>query len=158
MSHDGWRKFLPFYSELYKTGQVAYLEENVMAYYRTAPALACSSGGTTGNDKDHYQVEVAPQKLMEDAVFFAALLDSDEGVNVTVSIGDTQQAGEFTGVPAGGRGTPGVYTGSVPFGENEGDVVVSVLRAEKLIALATYGKQLLTTCEGKVQNWNAVAI
>jgi hypothetical protein len=158
MSHDGWRKFLPYYAELYKTGKVAYLEEGVMAYYRTAPALACPSGGTTGNDAGHEQVEMAPEKLMEDAVFFAALLNSDQGVNLTVSIGGTGQAGTFTGVPPGGSGAPGVYTGSVPFGGYQGDVVVTVERSGQLIAMAEFGKQLSTKCDANIQNWNAVAV
>ena len=158
-SHDGWRKFLPFYIELYKTGKVpAQIEEGVMAYYRPAPALACPSGGTSGNDADHGQVEVPPEQLMEDSVFYAALLSSDKGVTVTVSIGGKEQTGAFNGPPAAGAGTPGVYRGSVPFGGNTGPVVVTVSRDGKAIGTAEGGKDISATCENNVQNWNAVAV
>ena len=159
MSHDGWRKFLPFEIEVYKTGKVPdKVEEGVMAYYRPAPALACPSGGTSGNDEGHGQVEVPPEQLVEDNVFYAALLNSDKGVTVTVSIGGKEQTGGLSGAPAAGAGTPGVYTGSVPFGGNMGDVVVTVSRDGQKIATSEGGKGISTQCENNVQNWNAVAV
>lgn len=159
ISHDGWRKFLPFYVQLYKTGQVpADIKEGVAAYYRTAPALACPSGGTSGNDEGHGEVEVPPEQLMGDNVFYSALLKSDEGVTVTVSIGGKEQTGVFNRVPAAGAGTPGVYMGSVPFGGNTGDVVVTVSRGGQEVGKAEGGKGISTQCENNVQNWNAVAV
>ncbi|KAK4153536.1 glycoside hydrolase [Chaetomidium leptoderma] len=159
VTHDGWRKFLPFYIEVYKTGKVpAEVEEGVAAYYRTAPALACPAGGTKGNNVDFGQTEVAPEGLVEDSVFYAALLKSDEGVTVTVSIGGKQQTGAFTRAPAAGAGTLGVYMGSVPLGENTGDVVVTVSRDGQTVATAEGGKGISTECENNVQNWNAVAV
>ncbi|KAL2136165.1 hypothetical protein VTI74DRAFT_5218 [Chaetomium olivicolor] len=129
MSHDGWRKLLPFYIEMYRTGEVPMgFQEAIAAYYRTAPALACPAGGTTGNINAFGETEVPPEHLVEDSVFYAALLNSDQGVTVTVSIGGKHQVGGFNRVPAAGAGTPGVYMGSVPFGGNTGDVVVTVSR------------------------------
>lgn len=140
MTHDGWRKLLPFYVEVYKTGKVREVEEElVLAYYRPAPALACPSGGTTGNNKDFGEVEVPPEELVEDLVFFAALLNTDEGVTVTVEIGGKEMRGEFNRVPAAGKGTPGVYMGSVPFGGNTGKVVVRVVRGRETVATAEGG-------------------
>ncbi|KAK4174204.1 glycoside hydrolase [Triangularia setosa] len=159
MSHDGWRKFLPFYIEQYKTGTApAEFEEKVAAYYRTAPALACPDGGTTGNNEDFGEVEEPPQNLMDDSVFYGALLTSDKGVTVTVKIGENEQTGTFTTVPANGAGTPGVYRGSVPFGGNNGDVVVTISRDGQVVATAEGGKPLGATCEFDIQNWNAVAV
>ncbi|KAK4170478.1 glycoside hydrolase [Cladorrhinum sp. PSN259] len=162
MSHDGWRKFLPFYVQQYKNGgQVpAEVTEGVMAYYRTAPALACPSGGTTGNrNKDFGETEVGPETLVEDAIFFNALLSSDEGVEVQVSIGgQTLQGASFTGFPAAGKGTPGIYRGSVPMGSNTGDVVVTVSRGGQVVATAEGGKPIAASCESNIQNWNAVAV
>ncbi|KAK4197167.1 glycoside hydrolase [Triangularia verruculosa] len=159
MSHDGWRKFLPFYIEQYKTGAApAKFEEGVAAYYRTAPALACENGGTTGNNEDFGEVEEAPEGFNEDAVFYAALLTSDEGATVTVRIGETELTGAFTTVPASGAGTAGIYQGSVPFGGNSGDIVVSVSRDGQVVATAEGGKPLGATCEFDIQNWNAVAV
>ncbi|KAK4222740.1 glycoside hydrolase [Podospora fimiseda] len=159
-THDGWRKLLPFQIELYKTGQVpAEINESVMAYYRSAPALACPSGGTTGNrNKDFGETEVAPETLVEDAVFFNALLTSDEGVTVEVSIGGEAQTTSFTGFPEAGQGTPGIYTGSVPFGDKTGEVKVTITRSDQVIGTAEGGKPISTECENDIQNWNAVAI
>jgi hypothetical protein len=159
MSHDGWRKFLPFYIDMYKTGQVpADFAEGVVATYRIAPALACPSGGTTGNDAGHGQTVVPPETLVEDAVFYSVLLKSDQGVTVTVSIGGKEQTGPLSGAPPAGAGTPGVYTGSVPFGGNTGDVVVKVVRGGQEVATAQGSKAISTQCENNVQNWNAVAV
>ncbi|KAL2170640.1 hypothetical protein VTG60DRAFT_4565 [Thermothelomyces hinnuleus] len=160
MTHDGWRRFLPFYIDVYKTGKVPDRvgEEGVMAYYRTAPALACPAGGTTGNNKAQGQAELPPEELVEDSVFYAALLDSDDGVAVEVSIGGKKLPGRFDTVPAAGAGTPGVYTGSVPFGDSTGEVVVTVSRDGKTIATAEGGKDISNECENNVQNWNAVAV
>ncbi|KAK3985676.1 glycoside hydrolase [Cladorrhinum sp. PSN332] len=161
MSHDGWRKFLPFYAEQYKTGQAPaeVAAEAVMAYYRGAPALACPSGGTTGNrNKDFGETEVAPETLVEDAVYINALLNSDEGVAVSVSIGGQAQETSFTGFPEAGKGTPGIYRGSVPFGSNTGDVVVTISRGGQVVATAEGGKPISTECENNIQNWNAVAV
>jgi hypothetical protein len=163
MPHDGWRRFLGFYIGVYTTGRVPQRigrgEEGVVVYYRTAPALACWSGGTTGNVASHGgQVEMPPQDVLEDEVFFSVLLDSDEGVWVVVEIGGRAMKGRFNRAPAAGRGTPGVYTGSVPFGGNTGDVVVTVWRHGRVIAAARGAKGISTRCENNVQNWNAVVV
>jgi hypothetical protein len=160
MPHDAWRKFLPFYIDVYKNdGRVPTNvgQEGVVAYYRIAPARACPSGGTTGNNPNHGQTVLPPEEVLSDNVFFAALLNTNRGVEVTVSIGGLEQkASGFTLVPAAGAGTPGVYTGSVPFGDRTGDVVVTVKRDGNTIATARGSRPILRTCENNVQNWNAV--
>ncbi|KAL2160953.1 hypothetical protein VTH06DRAFT_8665 [Thermothelomyces fergusii] len=160
MTHDGWRRFLPFYIDVYKTGRVPDRvgEEAVMAYYRTAPALACPAGGTTGNSRAHGQAELPPEQLVADRVFYAALLDSDDGVAVEVSVGGKTLPGRFDAAPAAGAGTPGVYTGSVPFGRHTGEVTVTVSRHGRTIATAGGGRAISDRCENNVQNWNAVAV
>ncbi|KAK3386848.1 glycoside hydrolase [Podospora didyma] len=160
MPHKGWLKFLPFYIAQYKAGGVAPLvtEEKVAAYYRPHPATACPSGGTTGNNRNFGQIEVPPEQLVEDNVFFAALLVSDADVTVTVSVGGNTQIATFTKFPTSGVGTAGVYQGAVPFGTKTGDVVVTVTRAGMLIAKASGGPGISATCVGIVQNWNVVAL
>ncbi|KAK4127002.1 glycoside hydrolase family 71 protein [Parathielavia appendiculata] len=159
MTHDGWRKFLPFYIEAYKTGRIPNaVEESVVATYRTSPALACPGGGTKGNNGDFGQNEVAPEELMDDNVYYSALLNSDRGVTVTVSIGGKEQTGILSKVSAAGPGSRGVYMGAVPFGGNTGDVVVAVLRDGKRVATAEGGKGISAKCENNVQNWNAVVV
>lgn len=162
MAHDGWRVLLPYYVGVYKRGgrvPKRVGREVVVGYWRTAPKGACWGGGTTGNDEGgHGQVEMLPGEVVEDGVFFAVLLDSDQGVEVVVEIGGKGVKGRFNRVPAAGRGTPGVYTGSVPFGGRTGDVVVRVWRDGKVIATAMGGKKISTVCENNVQNWNAVVV
>ncbi|KAK3366756.1 glycoside hydrolase family 71 protein [Lasiosphaeria ovina] len=169
--HTGWQKFLPFYIAQYKAGgkAPAITKEDAYVSYRKTKATACPSGGTTGNNKDFGQTEVPPETLVEDSVFFAALLKSDEGVTVEVTFGGAADAAApagvngtaataaFTQAPAGGKGTPGVYLGAVPFGANTGAVTLTVKRAGAEIAKVT-GPAITTTCEGGVQNWNAVAV
>jgi hypothetical protein len=46
--------------------------------------------------------------------------------------------------------------GSVPFGGNTGDVVVTVWRHGRVISMARGGRGISTKCENNVQNWNAV--
>ncbi|KAK0716804.1 glycoside hydrolase family 71 protein [Lasiosphaeria miniovina] len=173
--HTGWQKFLPFYIAQYKAGgkAPAITKEDAYMTYRKTKATACPSGGTTGNNKafgNPPQVEVPPETLVEDSVFFAALLNSDEGVTVEVTFGGatgaaapgggangTAATAAFTQAPAGGKGTPGVYLGAIPIGANTGAVTLTVKRAGAEIAKVT-GPAITTTCEGGVQNWNAVAI
>ena len=78
---------MPHYIDMYKTGGVSHLREGVMAYYRTAPARACPPGNTMGNGTNHGQAKVTPTTLMNDSVFYAALLELDTTVSLTVSIG-----------------------------------------------------------------------
>lgn len=49
--HDGWRKFLPYMIDLYKSGSTTITKESVVAWYRKSSAVlsVCSNGGTTGN-------------------------------------------------------------------------------------------------------------
>lgn len=49
--HDGWRKFLPFLSDMYKQKTATITRETVVAWYRRTPAAlsTCNTGGTTGN-------------------------------------------------------------------------------------------------------------
>jgi len=159
VTHDGWRKFLPYYIEVYKTGKAPQqVDENVYAYYRTTPAYACPNGGTSGGSAAHGESVMPPEHLVDDNVFFSTLLNTDRGVTITVRIGDNEQTGVFTEFPAAGRGTPGVYMGSVPFAGRTGDVVVAMLRGSKVISRIGGGKPIANICENGTQNWNAVAI
>ena len=154
MPHEGWLKLLPFYIERYKTGAAAVKEEALVAYYRPNPAAACESGGTTGNNRAFGQVELAPHQLVEDRVFFTALLET--AAEVSVSIGGEEQKGTFTRTPADGGA--GVYEGSVEFRGNSGEVVVTLLRDGKVVATAEGGPWITTNCKGGIENWNAAVI
>jgi hypothetical protein len=49
--HNGWRKFLPFVIDMYKSGTSRITTESVVTWYRKSSAVnpACSNGGATGN-------------------------------------------------------------------------------------------------------------
>jgi len=102
MPHDGWRKFLPYSIDLYKSGVATFHEETIVFWYRPSPAAACNSGGTSGNTAEQLQVEFAPAEVMQDKLFFTAQLASL--ATVTVSIGGVSQSAEWSDIqPA----TPG---------------------------------------------------
>ncbi|KAK3366374.1 glycoside hydrolase family 71 protein [Podospora didyma] len=158
--HQGWLKFLPFYIAQYKAGgkAPAVTKELAALYYRTAPALACPNGGTTGNNPQFGQTAVPPEAMVQDSISFAALLTSDADVKVIVTIGGTQIPASFSKPPAAGAGTTGVYRGAVPMGTNTGAVSLTVTRGGTTVAEAKGGPELSTKCQNNVQNWNVVAV
>lgn len=92
MPHDGWRLNLPFLIDLYTEGTATVTEENVVTWYRLSPGTACDSG-TTGNTANQLQMEFAPSQIVQDRVFYSALLV--EPATVTVSIGGVVQEGSW---------------------------------------------------------------
>lgn len=69
MPHDGWRAFLPYVIDTYKTGAApAITEEQIVSWYRPNPNTACATGGTTGNTANQSQREVPPSTLDLDTV------------------------------------------------------------------------------------------
>ncbi|KAL1840811.1 hypothetical protein VTJ49DRAFT_7710 [Mycothermus thermophilus] len=160
MPHDAWRKFLPFYISVYKNAGQAPAQvpnEDVVMYYRTTAAKACRSGGTVANKAGHGQTEMPPEEVVEDSVFWAALLNHDAGLSVKVSIGGQETwAKSMSLVPPAGPGKPGVYAGSVPFEGRTGEVVVTVMRGGETIATAKGSREIVDGCDIGVQNWNAV--
>ncbi|KAL4947908.1 glycosyl hydrolase family 71-domain-containing protein [Aspergillus filifer] len=149
MPHDGWRKFLPWVVDYYKNGISTITQEGLVGWYRTSPGRACGTGDTTGNTASQLQIEFQPYELMEDKVFFTALLASD--ATVTVSIGGASQTGSWTWKPDGGIG---LYHGSVPF-NGDGDVVITLSRGGSTIAQISGGPVISGSCNGQLTNWNA---
>ncbi len=149
MPHDGWRQFLPFFISQYKNGAASVSSEGLVSWYRLQPATACSTGGTTGNSGPNGQQTVAPYTIVQDSVFYSALLTS--AATVTVSIGGDAQPGTWTSTPADGSG---IYHGSVPFNGRTGEVVITVQRGAAVVAQLT-GEAISTTCTQNIENWNA---
>jgi hypothetical protein len=102
MPHDGWRKFLPFVIDVYKTGSATITQEGLVGWYRTSPGSVCGTGDTTGNTASQLQIEFAPTAVAQDRVFFSALLGSS--ATVTVSIGGASQTATWSHTPDGGVG------------------------------------------------------
>lgn len=92
MPHDGWRVSLPFLIDLYTEGTAKVTEENIVTWYRLSPGTSCGSG-TTGNTATQLQVEFAPSQIVQDRVFYSALLA--EPADVIVSIGGIAQEGSW---------------------------------------------------------------
>jgi hypothetical protein len=149
MPHDGWRLFLPFLIDTYKNGIATITEEGLVGWYRLSPAAACATGGTSGNTASQLQLEFPPASIVEDAIFFSALLGS--AATVTVSIGGTTLAGAWTRTPQSGIG---VYHGSVSFTGHSGAVVITLSRGGKTIASFT-GPAISSSCPNGITNWNA---
>ncbi|KAF9872878.1 hypothetical protein CkaCkLH20_09741 [Colletotrichum karsti] len=148
LPHDGWRMTLPFWIDYYKNGKATVTKEGVMGWFRTTPAKACGDGDTSGNTASQLQLEFSPAEVMQDRIFFSAVLGSS--ADVTVSVGGTSQAGTWTSVPDGGIG---VYHGSVPF-QGSGSVVITLQRGGGTIATITGGSITGTCAEGGLTNWN----
>ncbi|KAF5857071.1 hypothetical protein ETB97_006283 [Aspergillus alliaceus] len=149
MPHDGWRLFLPFLIDTYKYGKATIDKEGLTVWHRPQPASACSSGGTSGNTASQLQIEFHPIEIVQDHIFFSALLSAP--ATITVSIGGVSQQASWTWQPDGGVG---IYHGSVPFGSSLGDVVVTLSRSGKQIAQVR-GSSISTNCIKGLTNWNA---
>lgn len=149
MPHDGWRKFLPFVVDLYKTGTATVSREGITTWYRKSPAAACSTGGTSGNTASQLQLELPPTDVVQDRIFFTALLSSPAIVTVSIAGVPESPAWEYT--PDGGIG---LYHGSMPIGTRTGQVIVTLSRGGKAIA-EVIGAPISNTCQNNIQNWNA---
>ncbi|KAF9874560.1 glycosyl hydrolase family 71 [Colletotrichum karsti] len=147
--HDGWRHFLPYLIDTYKGAIAADIkQEGLMAWYRGSPALACADGGTVGNSESQSQRTFAVSHVVQDKIFFSALLTSWADVTVTVN-GKTQKA-NWTSTPDDYKG---VFHGSVPF-VGGGDVEIIMYKYSTEIA-RIQGKKILTDCVNGLTNWNA---
>lgn len=104
MTHDGWRLFLPYLIDTYKTGIGSITEEGLVSWYRLNPSnsTGCSSNGTTGNTATQLQIEMDPGQVVEDKIFYSALLTAP--ADVTVSIGGISQPAKWTNGPTGNIG------------------------------------------------------
>lgn len=151
MPHDGWRQFLPYVIDMYKFGTATITQEGLNAWYRLTPKSAgCQNGGTTGNTASQLQIEFNPADIVEDKIFYTALLASSQ--SVTVTVGGVDLGATWTSTPDGGVG---LYHGSVAYGGATGQVVVSVGSS-----LVMRGESITTSCnraadQNGVMNWNA---
>lgn len=86
MAHDAWRKTLPFVIDTYKNGVATVKQEVVTAWYRLTSKdnSACNDGYTTGNTASQLQIEFYPTDVVQDKIFYSALLAEAGTVTVTV--------------------------------------------------------------------------
>ncbi|KAJ5767255.1 uncharacterized protein N7511_004871 [Penicillium nucicola] len=151
MPHDGWRAFLPWLIDTYKNNVSNIEQEGVQTWYRLNIIGGCSDdGGTTGNTVSQLQLEYYPYQVLQNKVFFSALLIS--AADVSVSIGGNNLGGQWDSIPSDGAG---IYHGSVTFASEEGPVVVKVTRGGAEVASVT-GQSIVFSCATtKAENYNA---
>lgn len=150
MPHNGWRLFLPYWIDTYKNGKASITREGVVGWYRRNPSTVCNDGGTTGNTVSQLQYEFQPAEVVQDKIFYSALLTSS--ATVTVTVGGVSIPATWQDVPDGGVG---VYHGSVGYGTFYGDVKISISRSGSTIAEFS-GTAITTSCTDGYNNFNAV--
>ncbi|KAE8144645.1 glycosyl hydrolase family 71-domain-containing protein [Aspergillus avenaceus] len=149
MPHDGWRLFLPYWIDTYKNGKGTITKEGVIGWYRPNPVAACKNGGTTGNTANQLQLEFEPAQVVQDKIFFSALLTAS--ATVTVTVGGIAIPATWEFIP---DGEVGVYHGSVGYGSFLGDVKISISRSGATIAEFS-GPAITTSCKDGYSNFNA---
>ncbi|KAL2292152.1 hypothetical protein FJTKL_10796 [Diaporthe vaccinii] len=147
--HDGWHLTLRFWIDYYKSGKAAVTKEGLVTWYRTSPSGACSDGGTTGNTASQLQLEFPPQGVMQDKVFFSAVLGADAQATVTVG-GKTFQP-KWPSIPDGGVG---VYHGGVELYGDTGAVSVHISRGGQSLARVDGTAISVASCHDGLTNWN----
>ena len=76
MTHDAWRQTLPYVIDTFKNGIATVEQEVLTAWYRLTSKDngACSDGDTTGNTASQLQIEFYPTDVVQDKIFYSALL------------------------------------------------------------------------------------
>lgn len=139
---------LAYYISMYKFGSASISQDRVVAWYRVNKNGACGDGGTTGNTASQLQIEYSPNAMMQDRVFYDALLTGP--AQVQVSIGGVVQDGAWDQEPHGGIG---LYHGSVSIGSASGPVVVTLKRGGAAIVTIN-GAAITGSCTSGLNNYN----
>lgn len=153
MPHDAWRDLLPYYIAQYKNGGTppAVTTEKVHYWYRLTPAAAGSSDGVTGNHCRSpiniygYQQCYDPNTIVQDKIFFTALLRSP--ADVTVQIGDNTPV-SFRANSAGANHF------SQPFNGQTGPVKVQIVR-DGVVVVSGTGTAIQASPANGITNYNA---
>lgn len=143
MPHDHWRDLLPYYIQAYKTGKPGITKEKLHFWYRLSPAAAGSSDGTAGNAP--WQPSTSPNVVVQDKVFFTALLTSP--ATVTVQIGSNE-----TDILSSNE--VGAFHSSVPFNGRTGAVTVSIVRGSDVV-VSEAGPAITNSPPNGLTNYNA---
>lgn len=134
---------------MWKTGTATVAQEGAVAWYRLAPASACSGGGTTGSTASQLLLEYPPSQIVQDKIFFSAQLGS--AADVSISIGGTTVAAKWATAPEGGVG---LYHGSVAMNGATGAVKVTISRNGNTVVTVN-GETISSSCPGGINNFNA---
>lgn len=143
MPHDHWRDLLPYYIQAYKTGQPGITKEKLHFWYRLSPATAGSSDGTAGNAP--WQPSTSPNVVVQDKVFFTALLTSPATVTVQIGSNETDILSS---------NAVGAFHSSVPFNARTGAVKVSIVRGSSVV-VSEAGPAITSSPPNGLTNYNA---
>ena len=142
---------------MYKYGTAEFLQEGLQVWYRTSPKSSCGTGNTTGNTASQLQMEYRPTQIVEDAIFYSALLY--EPANLFITVGDeVPYLASFQQRPDGGVG---IYHGSYSLegkavNFEDGPVIFSLQRESSgSIAHIQGATRGASQCNGSLTNWNA---
>ena len=143
MPHDHWRDLLPYYIQAYKMGSAGIKKEKLHFWYRLSPASAGSSDGTTGNAP--WQPSTSPNVVVQDKVFFTALLTSPATITVQIGSNETDILSSHV---------VGAFHSSVPFNGRTGAVKVSIVRGSEVV-VSEGGPAITNSPPDGVTNYNA---
>ncbi|KAL0257045.1 hypothetical protein SLS55_007855 [Diplodia seriata] len=146
MSHQHWRDLLPYYIARYKNGEApAITEEKISWWYRLSPKAAGTTE-VTGNDCS-YQTCLDPNDIVQDEVFFTALISDASNTNVVVQIGDNDAVSHAAT-------TVGPNHFSQSFNGQLGNVTFSIVRNEETVLSGT-GYAIVAEPANGERNYNA---
>jgi hypothetical protein len=153
MPHDAWGLSLPYLIDTYKNGVGTISSEHLYVWHRLSPATACPNDFTKGNTASQLQIEFLPWDIVEDKIFFSALLVAE--AYYTVTIGGKVAVSEsldWTSIPH--TGTGGLYHGSASFNGLTGAVQVCLGQEELGTILCVDGG----TSEQPKNPWNLIIL
>lgn len=117
-AHDSWRDFIPYYIAKFKGDDFTISRDQMQYWYHTAPTAGGSTCGVVGNNADQGQTELSPNLVVEDGVFFSALLSSAAEVHVQIGSNPVTVY----------QGAEGINHWSQPFNGQTGVPTFSVVR------------------------------
>ncbi|KAF7857093.1 uncharacterized protein EAF02_011326 [Botrytis sinoallii] len=151
LQHDGWRDILPFAIDMYKNNVSTITKEGVVVWHRLSPAAVCSPDNTTVNTASQLQIEFLPEMMLQDAVFFTALLA--EGNNeFNFKIGSMTSGIILYHEPEGGAG---LYMGYANFNGLSGIVDLQISRGGQTVVIFSGSREIATICANGYNNFNA---
>jgi glucan endo-1,3-alpha-glucosidase len=108
---------------MYKGSTFTISRDQMQYWYRTAASAAGSACGVVGNNAEQGQTQLDPNVVLEDGIFFSALLMSAAEVRVQIGNGPVVVK----------EGVAGINHWSIPFAGQIGTPYFSVWRSGKFV-------------------------
>lgn len=145
--HESWLDFLPYYIAQYKGSDFDISHDQMQYWCHTAPVAGGSTCDVIGNNPSQGQTQVDANSVVQDAIFFSALLSAD--ATVTVQIGSNAAVSY--------SGSQGTNHWSQPFNGETGVPVFSVVRDGAVVGSSSDAAEITasTTLSDGCTNYNA---